>query len=284
MSKKTNLSELSIEDIKEAYRKLKHAIYYDSTYSFVRSQIALFEKDNSDIASEEPEVFKKLLNIINEDNIENSDLKDLFSKISCWRLPKKIENDTIGFDDDNILTNTPINCDEIKVTRDFKMINAPIELHLISVLWIMKGGYNLEKVMKVEPYGNKLELSADADGIVEGLRLFKPYHKRYKEWRNKAFEKALQIIKEDKENALIISLDVKEYYPSVILNFDDITKVFTDKNLPIFKPFEMLCKILNGIHEQYYYHLYKKDFINTTPNNIVQGLPIGLHGCSSHLM
>jgi hypothetical protein len=275
----TSMSEISILDIKHAYRKLKHEIYYDSTYSFMRSQIALFEKEHTDIASEEPDIFKKLLEAINEGNLENSLLIELFQKISCWRFPKKIENETIGFDDDNILTNTPMNSNEIKVTKDFKLINAPIELHLISVLWIMKGGYHLEKSMKVEPCGNKLELSADSDGLVKGLRLFKPYHKRYKEWRNKAFEKALRIIREDKENALIVSLDVKEYYASVSLNFIDILKVFEKEKLPILRPFSLLCDILNEMHKYYQIHLSPNSIIdNLNPtSSTVKGLPIGLY-------
>lgn len=247
--------------IENAYRKLKHVIYYDSTYSFNRSLIALFEKNNPMFGKDPldnpiiPEVFGNLAKEIAKGDIESDYFQELFQEISCWILPKKVKNDTIGFDDDNILTNTPIDCNQITVTKDFKLINAPIQLHLISILWIMEGGYLLEKSMEVEPYGNKLELSADSDGIVDGLRLFKPYHKRYKKWRNQAFEKALRIIKEDKENALIISLDVKEFYPSVILDFGEITsavtKALNDKNSIPSKTFIFLSKIIQAIHEKY---------------------------------
>lgn len=262
-----------VKKIEYAYRKLKHVIYYDSTYSFNRSLISLFEKNNrffekdadGKIIKEIPEVFENLAKEITKGNIQSDYFQELFQEISCWILPKKVRNDTIGFDDDNILTNTPIDCNQITVTKDFKLINAPIQLHLISILWIMEGGYLLEKTMEVEPYGNKLELSADSDGIVDGLRLFKPYHKRYKKWRNQAFEKALRIIKEDKENALIISLDVKEFYPSVILDFGEITsavtKALNDKNLTPSKTFIFLSKIIQAIHEKYLEKLtsYPKD-------------------------
>lgn len=268
---------MTIENVKLAYRKLKHSIYYDTTYSFIRSQLADFEQDNEDVFTPSPFKIQEILEEI-KDKINNKDesyFDKLIQDIHFWRLPKKIENDTIGGGDSTILTNAPKEDVNIKVTRDFRLVNADIKLHLVTVLWIMKGGYLLEEEMKVKPYGNKLELKSDEIGIVEGLRLFKPYYKRYQMWRDNAFKKAKQIISEN-ENVLLISLDVKEYYPSVNLDFSEFEKLFErefnkGKEVEELEEMKFLNLILKNIHKKY--AKIHKTKIN---NDIITGLPIGL--------
>lgn len=265
---------MTSENVELAYRKLKHSIYYDTTYSFIRSQLAEFEQDNEDVFIPSPSKIKVILEEI-KDKINNKDedyFDTLIKDVHFWRLPKKIQNDTIGDGDSTILTNAPKEDVNIKVTRDFRLINANIKLHLVTVLWIMKGGYLLEEEMKVKPYGNKLELKSDDTGIVEGLRLFKPYYKRYQMWRDNAFKKAKQIISEN-ENVLLVSLDVKEYYPSVNLDFFEIEKLFEREINDDIELEEMkfLNLILKNIHKKY--ARIHKTKIN---NDIITGLPIGL--------
>ena len=268
---------MTIENVELAYRKLKHSIYYDTTYSFIRSQLADFEQDNEDVFTPSPFKIQEILEEI-KDKINNKDesyFDKLIQDIHFWRLPKKIENDTIGGGDSTILTNAPKEDVNIKVTRDFRLVNADIKLHLVTVLWIMKGGYLLEEEMKVKPYGNKLELKSDEIGIVEGLRLFKPYYKRYQMWRDNAFKKAKQIISEN-ENVLLISLDVKEYYPSVNLDFSEFEKLFErefnkGKEVEELEEMKFLNLILKNIHKKY--AKIHKTKIN---NDIITGLPIGL--------
>lgn len=267
---------MKIEDVELAYRKLKHTIYSDSTYSFIRGQLAAFEQEESgDFISSIELIKPKLAELLTKINEKDEDFfNSLVEAIDFWYLPKKIESKLKGEDDPTVLSNSPENEEEIRVTRIYALINADIRLHLISVLWILKGGYYLESEMKVKPLGNKLEMKTDKSGIVGGLKLFKFYPKLYQKWRDDAFKKAKQIISE-KENVLLVSLDVKEYYPSVKLDFSKLGVKLKNKfkGKSELEDLSFLTSILEKIHEKYASKFGSKGI----KDKIIQGLPIGLH-------
>lgn len=278
--------KFTIDHIYTAYRKLKHTIYYDSTYSFLRSQLAIFEQNSDAEFTSSEKILEpkfnsllKLLNAPNEDRIAL--ITPYINKISYWTLPKKLinseecSNENSTLPDNTVITNVEF-LENKYVSKDFKLINADIEIHLISVMWVLEGGYILENEMDVKPYGNRLELSADREGIVEGLRLFKPYFKNYQQWRDKAFKKSREIINEG-NNSLIISLDIKNYYPTVNLNFKSILDTVKAK-LPKEKQGRMaiLTELLYKIHLQYA-HINLQT--NDEPKKVL-GLPIGLQSSS----
>lgn len=263
---------MTVEDVNLAYRKLKHSIYYETTYSFIRSQLACFEQDSKNESSlqiEITDILKEVTERINNEDIQYFD--KLIQNINFWRLPKEVDNNILGKDDPTVLTNAPQDDTSIRITRDINLINADIRLHLVTVLWIMKGGYLLEKRMKVKPYGNKLELKSGETKVVGGLRLFKPYYKRYQMWRDNAFKKAKQIISEN-ENVLLISLDVKNYYPSLSLDFSEIEEIFKKElKKDELKEIKFLNRILKNIHKK-----YAKVQQKEAKGDVIPGIPIGL--------
>jgi hypothetical protein len=267
-----NISDLLLDqelckDIENAYRKYKHHVYRDTTFSLLREQLAYFES-NSDLDFE----FRELAKVIRGQNIENRNLDRWINGdegIDFWLLPKSINNTTPL--SDTFLTNQTV-VENIEIKKEFALIKAAIHLHIISILWIMEGGFYLENAMKIKPSGNKLQLNEEKNRLLKGFSLFKPYYKLYQSWRDNAFEKATQLIEEEK-NVLILSLDVKDYYPSMKVDFDKIKEEVNEwqtKNKKEVYRFNFLTDVLEKI---------QKEFERVIKNHKVResyGLPIGL--------
>ena len=195
------LDEELYKDIENAYRKYKHHVYRDTTFSLLREQLAYFEL-NSDLDTD----FKEITKVIQGQSLENTNIElwirggGVTEGISFWLLPKSINNTTPL--SDTFLTNQTV-VENIEIKKEFALIKASIHLHIISILWIMEGGFYLENAMKIKPSGNKLQLNEDKNRLLKGFSLFKPYYKLYQNWRDSAFEKATQLIEEEK-NVLIL--------------------------------------------------------------------------------
>jgi hypothetical protein len=211
--------EFTIKDVFTAYKKLKHYYYYDNTTLFIREKIADFEYELFDGKSiEEIEntdrkaiynAFLPILNFVNSD--EKAIRKAIAKKISYRITPKsfhQINND--------IITNEP-NKGPFNVERLNVFIDADIEIHIMSVLWLMHVGRHLVKYVKNNNYAYILELldeEEDSTKVVDGLRLYKPYFIQYQQWRDNALKKANHLL-DEKKDVCILSLDIKEYFYSV---------------------------------------------------------------------
>ena len=194
------------------------------------------------------------------------------NQIDYWILPKGFLK-TEPEEKSAILTNKDFD-KKIKIDKAFYLIKAPIELHLISVLWIMKVGYILESPIEPDPYGNKLQLKEKGKGVVSGLKLFKPYFKEYQKWRDKAISAAKNLLTNEKVDVAIVGMDVKNYFDSVQLDFDDLVynlnSLHKEKDFNL-KNYDILTSLLKEIHLQYYNT--RKDY---KPEGNKVGLPIGL--------
>ena len=265
-----------LRNLRVAYRKLKHYIYYDSTNALLRKQLADFESD--------PRFERKLsrlsrsLRTYYKTKSADNHLKSLLQEINYWVLPKSFydpedktkkeaEENKVGSFFSNIVFDT-----NIYIKRPFYLIKAPIEIQIISVLWIVEEGFKLENDLVTPPYGYKLYLKKDKGGIVEGLKLFKPYFKEYQAWRDIAIRKSKELVKGG-TNVAIIGLDVKNYFDSLRLNFETLKETLErlfekpKLNLP-------LTSLLKEIHFAYYSKRIKNDKYLNIENDL--GLPIGL--------
>jgi len=233
------MENLSFEDVKTAYHKLKSMAYHDSNDLFLKSKIALFETSrendspNNDIFNvklisfEEKlnELFGALTSYSPEQKKEYWDKK--VSDVGYKILPKKFKNPK------NLKEGktTPIIKNffsNIKEQSDYGIdklilfIDAPVEIHLVSILWLMKLGCNLEEQLDQNCYGNRLILEQKKPNhtnskIVEGNGLFKPYYKQYQKWRDKGITVAKEFL-EKEQDVLFINIDIKDYYYSVRLD------------------------------------------------------------------
>lgn len=267
MAQKKPNTVVDEELIRKAYRKLKHYFYYDNMSLLYRKAIAEFESDDNF-----EENLNSLMDTINEfaANGESKGLDKLIDKITYSVFPKSFNDSNAKSncdkkDDSFFYSNTSFK-KEIKVDRLSYFIDAPIEIHIISVLWIMEEGYAIEDDKANFLYGNRLQLNSSKSGIINGLLLFKPYFVNYQRWRDIAIHKAKELVSGG-TNVALIGLDIKDYYDSVELDFDKLSsniveKSYENKNI-IYTP------ILKKIHKKYYQS-------KTSEESERFGLPIGL--------
>lgn len=260
---------ISIEKIKLAYNKLKTYIYYDNTELFLREKLVEFETDtvksdnklgynvselygdikkdiedifndnNNSITNNLELKFNKILNELNNYDEDSPFFKSLFDSIGVDFFPKKIYRDK---QDDNFITNKKTT-QKYEIEKVTAFINLPLELHIISVLWINEFGLGFDSVLLKECKGNRLLLNKDGKEIIHNSSLFRPYFTQYQKWRDESIIAAQNLINDEK-NALFINLDIKDYFHSCRINLDDYFPIENDVN-------NCLQRILRKIHAKY---------------------------------
>lgn len=287
----------TIEDIKLAYNKLRTYIYYDNTELLLRQKLVEFEtdtkKDDNYIVwgisypyneSEDELInifnsskqtiksnleikFTRILKEINNYNEKSQFVKYLYASINASFFPKKIktnENDL----SENFISNKKTD-DKYSLEKITAFIDVPFEIHLFSVMWIIKNGYRFESQLMDVCKGNRLLLNKDKTALIQNSSLFKPYFSQYQQWRDESVSTAQELLKNNK-NALFINLDVKDYYHSTRIDLD---LYFPNNNN------DSVNTILREVHKLYsekiskYYKL-PKDFSKELNNKSI--LPIGL--------
>lgn len=266
MVKSMAKEKYSFSEIKEAYLKFKSYIYYDTHNLLTRAELAKFESEGN--IEEKLSLLTDSINSYVEKNIKPS----YVFEISYWILPKEIafinnENSEKNIGNSNIISNVSFS-DDYEFKRPTYLIKCPIEIHIISVLWILKVGYLLEKSLPISPYGYKLYFGENGK-IEKGLKLFELYFNKYQQWRDRAIQSAKNLAKE-KKNALIIGLDIKDYYHSVRFNFKEINDFLKEKKNDIGE-YKKLTDLLEIVHKNYF-----KQIQHTDNSNEKFLLPIGL--------
>ena len=289
---------ISLLDVKSAYIKLKSYIYHDNTDLLLRQKLVEFEAnlDKDIIAHNVSRYYKSSETIfaplkyftleekldqitegINSFNEDPSFFNKILDDIRIDFYPKKLK---ARIEEINYISNQRIN-KKYEIERVTPFINAPIELHIISVLWIMKQGVKLDKALDPNCLGNRLLLNKEQTSIVEGSGLFKPYFNQYQKWRDGAVQAASSIINKGKDVAFL-NLDVKDYFSSVRIKKSEI---YSPPKRNIHHELLNLEHIFWLIHKEYSVQLSKspgapRDFYSELLNkkgkveNVV--LPIGL--------
>jgi len=226
--------KISKEEVKEAYIKYKAYVYYDTTELFQRRKLAEFE---TGLLSEEflfgstpyaegifnlsvdlEEKFDKIVEWINTQHTEKA-FDQFLDKIDLIYLPKKFKKKK---EEENFITNQRI-CDHYEIEKIVAFADIPVELHLVTILWIMKYGYKLDSKLDSSCMGNRLVLNKSKTTIVKGSGLFKPYFTQYQKWRDNAVEEAQRKLNNGSKVAFI-NLDLKDYFYSARINFTTIEK------------------------------------------------------------
>lgn len=248
----------SIEDIQMAYKRFKSYVYYDNFNLHIRHKMSDFESGDID------KIMEKLCDNLN--NFCNGDSTNVFNKLikdsGYIILPKTFKsNEDKNKDveekkekDAYLLTNK--NISSFEVSKITILYDAPIELFIIATIW----------TTRISDY---LNISSDNYGYVvpsakNSKLLFEPYFHRYQEWRDKGINAAKQQI-ERGNNVLIITLDIKNYFHSVQVDFSALKKYISIKDILTSK----LTDIIESICKDHTIKIYG----NTRKKPI---LPIGL--------
>ncbi|WP_313305357.1 RNA-directed DNA polymerase [Empedobacter sp.] len=250
---------ISKEHIVEAYSKLKAYIYYDNFNLYLRKQLSDFESNNNT-----DKLFQELADDLNDylDKSKlNPSLKSKIDGISYFIIPKSFKSKK-GSDTLLISNKDSKNYKIDKITQLFK---GSIQLHIISTLWIITEGVKLQSKIGKDNYGYHLPINKSTNKIESEKLLFTKYFDKYQEWRDKGIKAAKQQI-DEQNNVLLISLDIKNFFHSCSINFEELKKDLKNENRSLTDLIQIIC-------EKY------TDIIGTNhskSNNNLPLLPIGL--------
>lgn len=277
------------QDIYDAYRKFKTFVYYNGQPLTLRHKLAEFEIEMlQPMEQSVNDVKKSFINkfetktaslrglLGNKSNIHTETFERWLNEIKYSIVPKQLK-ESPNINEHFISNEVPI--EDYIVQRCNFIIDAPIELYLISTLWTMKLGKRLHRHISEDNYAYRLPRLHDMKQrgveahkpLSSGLMLYDPYFIGYQQWRDNGLNKVSQALN-NKENAVILSLDVKRYFYNVRINVNDIVNTYIGSE-KLDKDEERLCELLQRIHEQYARVVLKSDLDTDTKVMLPIGLP-----------
>lgn len=224
--------------LQSAYRKCKTTIYYDNYSTIPRLEFANFEKNPQifDIEYKINQFFPELAKIILDEE-EFDDLIDFIcDNIDVIAFPKHV--DESNKKDNEVIRNFHLK--NFNMDKLHYFIDLPIIGHILGVLWILRCGYLLDDKLYKNCYGNRLnnylldklknkrsDYYVNNDCSDFSPFLFIPYYQNYQSWRDNGLESVNNLL-DDKKNAIMISLDLKEYFHRSLIDFDELKKDLMD--------------------------------------------------------
>jgi len=257
------------DEIEDAFRKLQEHVYFENSDLHLRAKLVSFI-DNDGINN-----LKKLCFFLNQKRYDN--FQKYIDLIKLRYYPKKIDIGTSSKKDipENFITNN-VNKSECEIKRLSIFCDIPIELHVITILWIMKYGYRLDKALSRNTLGSRLLLFQGKLNI--GRSLFKPYVKQYQKWWSTGIDAAKKLLDEN-EDVTIINFDLKDYFHSVEFNFAELELKFQKLGItkdPIHIVFEL-------IHEKHLKNL-REIRHPSIRHNVEKTYPLPIGILSSHIL
>ena len=286
-----------VQSIYAAYRRFKNYCYYDNSNLFYRLQIAEFEEKQFHFDSEDPrkelsKVFQPISDLLNSaydyfvanhNSLSGFSMLDNYLKdIDCYVVPKEVEQDNTN-KAGQFITNR-ISNDPVGVKSCNYLIKAPIEIHIISVLWIEIVGIKLSS--HISDYNYAYQLNTPVSDLDEKtidkntITLFRPYFLGYKDWRDNALKEAKRLM-ETGSDVTMLSLDVKRYFYSVRVNVPQLIEplLMVSEDTEDYKQIFFLDALLQRIHEAYQERIEPYLDNKTTAENSKRHetvLPVGL--------
>jgi len=267
-------NDLTEKDLYIAYKKAKFELFND------KNTVATFKllEYETDLENNIESLYKD----IQKNGLDN---------ISCsqyYEIPKKLkikEQDktkSIHFFSSAISHHK---LDKKEIELHFrKVINADINFHIISALWIEKIGQYIDEKFDDNIYGSRLvrikptntdscEFSLNSKPYnLDSPRIFESYQHKYQSWRNNSFNTIRELHKTS--SVIAITMDIASFYHSILLD-----EFVEDEFYEEFKLNDLFDKSPE-------YKKFHKDFINKlkdwnrsiskNKNQITDGLPIGL--------
>jgi len=278
--------ELTKSDINKAYLFLKSYAHHENLNLFLKQRVASFEVTGFEHA------LTDLVYFLNEDNWQkNINFSKWLGDINYHLLPKAINRPEDSSQNEHnkkngLFISNRRDSKNYQVSKVNYFINAPVELHIIEILWCIVVGPALESELSGDCYGNRMDSSAmsyfDDTAKKETNPLFKRYIEQYNKWRDQSIDEATDISKKGEDVALL-SLDLKSYFYHVNLNFDqmrEVIKSFFPKDGARLALALKLTQILELIFKKYNKKISLR--LSETHNECIdkQGLPIGFAASS----
>lgn len=223
--------------LRSAYRKYKTFIYYDSYSSIQRANLSNFERNPSiyGVGFEIEEFFPELAKIILEEDDFDELVEYICNEIDVISYPKRVAEPK---KDKEVIRNFHLK--NFKMDRLHYFIELPVVGQILGVLWILRCGYLLDDKMYKNCYGNRLNkhlldnlknrrsdyyVNKDCSDFTPFF--FVPYYQNYQSWRDNGLDSVNNLLENDK-NAIMISLDLKEYFYRSLIDFEELNRDLWD--------------------------------------------------------
>ena len=262
-----------------SYIAYKNYVYQDNLNLFARKRIAEFE-ENLDNIVEKLKTLEKMIAI--DDETYEEWLKKEIAKINYRIIIKKISTpNNFGSDADDdggIFISNARESKKYNLDKVNYFIDMGIPLHVIATFWSLTVGPILEKKMKKCSFGNRLKNINPYSRSTSSNEVFMRYFNQYEKWRDGAINAAQEVL-EDNDKVTLISLDVKEFFYNVEIDYDEIIETInlTDELDDCGKKIaRRLTKTIQSIGKKYR-DIIAENLYYSHPDAVGKtGLPIGL--------
>ncbi|MCG5509014.1 RNA-directed DNA polymerase [Ectothiorhodospira lacustris] len=212
--------DVDLTDLFFAFRKAKADCFFERSICIAR-EFANYEHDLA-------QRLTALLARLHQDQVEallaeNLGQRRVVAKKlgTAAKSPKKRTTpDGHGFFSDPIRAFDHL-YDSHDLTPEFRLIgDFPVEMHVLSALWINLIGHKFDAALSKSAYGSRLRRYRPEPGApkgsvgdyhLEAIGSFQPYFGPYKEWRNRGL-RAIRTELEAGHAVVAISMDLTSYY------------------------------------------------------------------------
>lgn len=135
-------------------------------------------------------------------------------------------------------------CASHNLTPEFRLVgDFPVEMHVMSALWINLVGHKFDAVLTKSAYGSRLRRYRPEPGApkgsvgdyhLEAVGSFQPYFGPYKEWRSRGLNAIRSELKADRA-VVAISMDLTSYYHRVDPSFIADSRFHTHAGISLSK-------------------------------------------------
>lgn len=211
-------SDLSLTDLFYAFRKAKADCYFERSL-FVAREFVDYE---STLPTRLTGLLERLqaMQIVDVLAANLGELRPVAKKLSAKpKTNKKIPNGH-GFFSNPARAFQHLR-DTHDLTPEFRLVgDFPVEMHVLSALWINLVGHKFDAALTKSAYGSRLRRYRPEPGSpegtlgpyhTEGIGTFQPYFAPYRQWR----ERGLKAIREELESdrsVIAITMDLTSYY------------------------------------------------------------------------
>ncbi len=271
----------SSEMVEHAYRLLKQDVYYDKMDLFLRANIAEYEASGKFTQRQDA-----LAGVVDElrqaspSPKAKAEIQKWLQEVDFRLLPKSVEFPRAPHKQSDLAAQSPRLISNVRTAERYiikqdggvqYLIYAPVELYILSTLWCLLVGVELDRKLGDGCLGNRME--TDSEGQATPRRLFKIFHYQYKKWRDTAIERAEALLDQG-TSSILVSLDIKQCYYHLSVDWQNLTV----PQIPsCFNLAKNLTGLLRHIHRRY--HEKTSPFLLNThasDGRVGEGLPIGL--------
>lgn len=261
--------KFTIEDLLNAYKKVKIDIFYDRN----NDDLIPFVEFESNLIGNLNEI-QKALNSRNMEFFLNEEVIGSYS-VALKEVDFKFSKELGFIVNDFEKAKKAENCN---VKWRYVGKNSVI-FHVISSLWIEKIGRYFDGELSDSCYGCRInysmgdnsKVSFDTNGDFPIHGNFKPYAYDYKQWQSRALKVSLDAINKDK-NIAVFSTDLKSFYHSI--NPEVLRSLFENNKFNNHFINDLLCEMLIYWDRTVKNKIKKLGFV--LPNEETAGIPIGL--------